>query len=398
MVPTLEASKKGNISLDCILAGIYFFCLPFTVVETPFGSLLKVVSIPIIALLVVRLLMGKSEISLNGVHLTYALYILYSFVCLLNLFTPEAFTAVKDMLLGFAAMMVISMRVYTKEEREFLERVWLIIGAVCILIVIFSNEVVEERAVIRVFGFIEDQNQFCAYFIMASLLCIKRLFERRKLFVIYLVLLVLCFYAVLKTGSRGGLIGILAGVAAYLVAGIKSRKARLAVIASGLVIVLLVVFVLFPLLPESIQARYTFDDVIQTGGTGRIPIWRSLLKYTFARPERIIKGSGVLSSYDILEHDPEILRGSVAHNSFIQIFSDQGLIGLLLFLFVAAFCLIKPWKTERVYSCAFISLLAFSMSLTFYTFKPYLNIMMMCAMSFEDTVLSQTKLQERENN
>ncbi|MBP5246193.1 MAG: O-antigen ligase family protein [Clostridia bacterium] len=388
-------AKKGKISIECILAGIYFFCLPFTVVETPFGSLLKLVSIPIIAILVVRLLMGKSEVSLNSVHLFYALYILYSFACLLNLFTPEAFTTVKDMLLGFATIMLISMRVYTVEERDFLEWVWLFVGVVCILIVVFSREVVQDRAVIRVLGFVEDQNQFCAYFIMASLLCIKRLLERKSLFFVYLVILVLCFYAILKTGSRGGLLGILAGISAYLVAGIQSRKARIAIIAAGLVIILLVVFVLFPMLPESIQERYTFDDVVQTGGSGRVQIWRGLIKYTVAKPERIIWGSGVLSSYDILQNDPEIQRGSVAHNSFIQIFSDQGLIGLLLFLFVMAACIIKPWMTERVYACAFISLIAFSMSLTFYTFKPYINIMMMCAMGFEDSLLTKSKEREK---
>ena len=30
-----------------------------------------------------------------------------------------------------------------------------------------------------------------------------------------------------------------------------------------------------------------------------------------------------------------------------------------------------------------IALIGFAMSLSFYVFKPYLNIMMMCAMSFE---------------
>lgn len=33
---------------------------------------------------------------------------------------------------------------------------------------------------------------------------------------------------------------------------------------------------------------------------------------------------------------------------------------------------------------AFVSILSFSMSLTMYVFKPYLNIIMMCAMDFND--------------
>ena len=34
--------QKEKISAECILACVYFVCLPFTVVTTPFGSLLKV--------------------------------------------------------------------------------------------------------------------------------------------------------------------------------------------------------------------------------------------------------------------------------------------------------------------------------------------------------------------
>ena len=107
------------------------------------------------------------------------------------------------------------------------------------------------------------------------------------------------------------------------------------------------------------------------------------MEYTLDKPERIIKGSGVLSSYQILSEAPKPFKNGVAHNTFVQVFSDQGLIGIILFAFGVFACLIRPLKTERVYSCAFFALMAFSMSLTFYVFKPYLNIMMMCAMSFK---------------
>ena len=52
------------------------------------------------------------------------------------------------------------------------------------------------------------------------------------------------------------------------------------------------------------------------------------------------------------------------------------------FLAGALACLERPLGIDRTYACAFFALMAFSMSLTFYVFKPYLNIMMMCAMSF----------------
>ncbi len=59
------AKKKEKISADCLLACLYLVCLPFTVVTTPIGSLLKVMTYPIVILLAVRYLMGKNELVFN---------------------------------------------------------------------------------------------------------------------------------------------------------------------------------------------------------------------------------------------------------------------------------------------------------------------------------------------
>ena len=53
----MTVNAKEKISIDCFLAGIYFLCLPFTVVTTPFGSLLKLVTLPVVLMLLVRLFM-----------------------------------------------------------------------------------------------------------------------------------------------------------------------------------------------------------------------------------------------------------------------------------------------------------------------------------------------------
>ena len=72
----IDANKaKEPISMDCLLACLYFVCLPFTIVTTPFGSLLKVVTMPVIAILGIRILMGKSELAFNYIQFFYAIYI-----------------------------------------------------------------------------------------------------------------------------------------------------------------------------------------------------------------------------------------------------------------------------------------------------------------------------------
>ena len=376
---------KEKISIECILACIYFACLPFTVVTTPAGSLLKVVTFPIAAILMIRLFMGKSELTLNYIHFFYGLYMLYTVGMLVVYSEDISVVTTKDMILGYLMLMLITMRIYNSREKELIETAWIAVGLVCIYVCVTSTEVVSEvenRAVVRVFGFEEDQNQFCAYLIMPVLISIKRIFERGKFYPVYIIILLLSFYAVLKTGSRGGLIGVFAGAAIYISIGMKSMRARLGVILAAIAVGLIFVSVVMPMLPEDVRARYTIEAVQSDGGSGRFEIWQFLLNYTVQRPERLIRGSGVFSTYSIMRSGG--LKNGVAHNAYIQILNDEGMIGLLLFVTVIALCIFRTIKREPHYAAGMVSLLAFSMSLTFYVFKPYLNIMMLCAMSFED--------------
>lgn len=386
--------KAEKISLECIMACIYFMCLPFTVVTTSFGSLLKVVTMPVILVLAVRILMGKSDIVPNYLHFLYTVYVLYT-ISMLFVFSDDiAVTTTKDIVLGLFMFLLVSLRVYNKRETEWIESAWVIMGIFCIYVCLTSTEVVsdvESRAVIRVFGFEEDQNQFCAYFVMPVLISLKRFIERRKFYLVYLVIIALSFYAILKTGSRGGLIGVFAGVSLYIAAGVKSVKTKVIVISSAALFAFLFVTVAMPMLPEDVAMRYSVDSVVESGGTGRFEIWQFLLDYSFKDPVRLIRGSGIFSSYGIM-FSAGFING-VAHNAFVQILNDEGFIGLLLFLAVIAACIFRNLRRAPLYACAFFALIAFAMSLTFYVFKPYINILIMCALTVEGN-LPEDRLNE----
>lgn len=376
--------NKEPISLDCIMACLYFMCLPFTVVTTPFGSLLKLITLPIIAVLSVRTLMGKSDISLNYVHFCYLIYIIYTISMLFVYSDSKAVVTTKDMALGTLMFLLISMRIYNNREKELIETAWLIVGIICVYACITSTEVVsksESRAVVRILGFEEDQNQFCAYLIMPALISVKRFLEKRKLAPLYIILVGLCFYSILKTGSRGGLLGVMLGLAAYVAIGIKNPKTTLILLLFSVVFVFIFLTVIMPMLPEDVAARYTISAVEEDGGSGRTDIWKFLINYSFQEPVRLIRGSGIFSTYGIM-HSAGFANG-VAHNAFIQVLNDEGMLGLLLFIISSAVCVIRNVKRQPLYACAFTAMMGFAISLTFYVFKPNLNIMMMCAMTFE---------------
>ena len=386
----MTVNAKEKISIDCFLAGIYFICLPFTVVTTPFGSLLKLVTMPLVLALIIRLFMGKSDITFNYIHFFYGIYIVYTAALLIVDNDSIAFTTTKDMALGALMLVLVTVRIYNAREKEFLENVWLAVGVICVLACLTSKEVMNEyesRTVIRILGFEEDQNQFCAYLVMPTLVCVKRIARKDKLFYAYILLLGLSFYAILKTGSRGGLIGVFVGIAFYIMIGIKNIKIKIGIVFAAIFAVALFYIAVMPLLPEDVRARYSVEAVRDDGGSGRFEIWSFLVDYTLQRPERLIRGSGIFSTYSVMYSAG--FQNGVAHNAYIQILHDQGLLGLLLFMTVIILCITRNIKKEPAYSSAILALLAFSMSLSFYVFKPYLNVMMMCAMSFEGTIPEQ---------
>ncbi|MDD4690189.1 MAG: O-antigen ligase family protein [Eubacteriales bacterium] len=374
------------ISIDCVMACIYFLSLPFTVVTTPFGSLMKIITMPVTAVLLYKLIFGKTKpLAFNSVHLVYSVYVLYTVCGLFFLMNDMSVLHTKDMLLTYFVMTLISIRVYNDKEIDLIESSWVLVGVYCAYLALTSTEVANEfenRTIVYVLGFREDPNQFCAYFIMPVMICIKRIVEKRKFTLLYIVLLILIMYSVLRTGSRGGFLGIIIGIVMCIFLAVKSFKAKIALIMIGILSAIIIMTVVFPLLPEDVQVRFSVESVVEDNGAGRFDIWKYLFNYSLEKPERFLLGSGLFSTYTILEEAKVVDKAGAAHNQFVQVLTDQGVIGVVLFLTLIATCFFRSWKRNPYYACAFVAVMVFSMSLTLYLFKPYINILIMCAITY----------------
>ena len=120
MAVRILPETKNKLSVDCVMASLYFLCLPLTVITTPYGSLLKLVTIPTVAILLIRLLMGKNDISFNYLHAAYTVYVLYSVAQLIYFRSERAIATTQDMVLGFFTFLLITARVYNKREKELI--------------------------------------------------------------------------------------------------------------------------------------------------------------------------------------------------------------------------------------------------------------------------------------
>lgn len=158
-------------------------------------------------------------------------------------------------------------------------------------------------------GLFQDPNDMCLMLVMAMLICVYQVIERRRYY--WLAALALFGHALTLTHSRGGFLGMLVALVVLLAARFGKRAAPLGAL------VLPVVFVLFAGRQTSLGGGF---DAQGTGNT-RVQLWADGLQQ-FAHHPLFGIGSNQFSEY--MDH--------VAHNSFIHCYTELGLFGGTFFL------------------------------------------------------------------
>jgi putative inorganic carbon (hco3(-)) transporter len=203
----------------------------------------------------------------------------------------------------------------------------------------------------RAAGPLEDPNDL-AYLIACTLPIMAYLFKsepRRRL--LWGACFVLATGAMLSTFSRGALVG----VGALLVWGIVTRRIPFRAIAAGvltgLVLVALAFTVWKPFFDEALQQK---EHVADHNIESRESRWTAALQLGSESPI-IGVGTGLypVKAMPILRDDtgylPEVtVPQTVAHNSYLEIFAENGLPGLALFVayLVVAWMLLR--KSRRL--------------------------------------------------
>jgi O-antigen ligase len=160
----------------------------------------------------------------------------------------------------------------------------------------------------------------------------------------------LCVFAVFLTLSRGGLVALAASLIAAIVVAGRRRGAVLALAACA-VLAAVIYFGAF----ASVEAR---DRILEVeGGTGRTDIWTVGWRMVEDQPLRGVgAGNFPTSSIHYLLEPGALLRDDfivddpkVAHNTYLNVLAELGVVGLALFLAVIGFSL---WCAARAVGCA----------------------------------------------
>lgn len=172
-------------------------------------------------------------------------------------------------------------------------------------------------------------------FIIGLFLVDKNLWRR----IAYLILIIGGIYSLTYSFSRGAYFGFVAGL--FFISILKSRK----------LLVLLIVFLLLwkVIVPISVVERVTGifkeqsgkRDTISIGGTeidssGRKQLWDKALSLFYENP---IFGTGFNTYY--------FLMGLDTHNVYLKILSEQGIIGIFIYLGLYFFALRSGWRLYK---------------------------------------------------
>ncbi|MBP3359364.1 MAG: O-antigen ligase family protein [Clostridia bacterium] len=385
-----SALTKQKIRLPMIMMCMYFLAVPLSIINLPGGfSLLKATSVGLAAVMIPLLFVGDNEIKLNGMHLAWTAYLIYSFSTMFLKRDDIAIDTFRGFLEVSALAILVSCRVYNQREKRWIYNSWILVGLIMVVLMTFtsggySNH--EGRETIVLLGNNEDPNQINGYFLLPIIICIDRVIdsrEKNKSRIVYVALIIAMLYCVVKSGSRGGLAAVMVTVLVYSVIAVKGLKNRvITAVVITLTALLLFVFII-PHLPQSLLERFDLNRIVEDRATNRFDIWLALINDLKSNIGSFTWGKGFYSTAPTIIDAG--LENTVAHNHIIQVLYDQGIVGCVLFLIMIVTGGVRMLKKNSVITVALLGIMSLGMSITMYAYyKIFWNILIMTSLNFEE--------------
>lgn len=155
-------------------------------------------------------------------------------------------------------------------------------------------------------------------------------------------------FAIILTASRTALIAVIPAVV-FIVFTNNRLKPTTRILA--FIVLFTAMFFLQPLVPQaSLERLSTVSDSIAAGDLGgRVNLWKQALQ-TFQENPIMGIGAGVL--------DTPLFLGAVAHNTYISILTELGILGFFLFLLIIGNSIYKAAIQSNWYAQLWLSILA----------------------------------------
>lgn len=364
----IQEQKNNKMKICTYLIGCFLLLIPADTFEIfPGISILR-----ILALLMIFscfLYAHDSKIKLNWIIILLLGYIFFSvFQIFYTDYISNTISKVVTITMYTVLLISINLTNFNDKEKEFLHKCFFYSTWTAVIFIILFKSEFEGRLTISILGNkVEDPNQFCGYFIPGIVYYFYLFLNNKNKKIKNILILLLFLYLVFLTGSRGGLLAILGGMFAVFILYLKRNKNNkfwnklIKVILIGILMYLIVMFILNKINPE-LAVRFSIENVISSGGTGRTEIWKYYINL-YGQSNLWYKlfgyGLGSLSS---------IYR--VAHNTWIESLLESGIIGSILLISIMLRSLKIVSKNNNIQlMSAFFALIILTLSLSLLSYK-----------------------------
>ena len=359
---------------------IYLVALPLNAVNIgAFGSALKILAV--LPILVALLSGNKMQLQKP---LKWQFY--FTIFAIMSIAWSTSYTLSISRCITYVLLFVLllSASFFRFDEKELnkvkLALVWS--SRITVVLMLFFGDIIEGRLWLKdVIS--EDPNYICAYFAFGVIFALNRIIsDKRILFKLFgATELFLYVCVVFLTGSRGGLISILSAIGIYIITFSKDKKKYIAAKIICFVFVFIAINVILDNLPKELRVRFSFDNVVDSGGSGRTELWANAIDM-FKNANIFTKFFGFGTStvrYNMLQL--AYARTNVVHNIFLETLVELGIVGLIIYS-VAIFLFAKEaFQNEDKFAfSAIVCMIVLSLSTSIYAFKPYFNIMLYIVM------------------
>lgn len=363
--------KKAYVFFLCV----YLISLPLSAMSIgALGSGSKLIALLPVLLAVTR----AKRVYINTPIKLYFIYIVICGISVLySLDTTLASSKFWSLLLLFLLLASSCCFSFNSRDTEKLKQALVWSSRISCLLCLMFNNFVEGRLSFQNGVFSEDQNYFCAYLAFGIIYAVEKLLDneaKKRHKIIALIEVVVYLSVALLTGSRGGMIALLFGIVLFIL--LSNNKVISLKTIFTVAIISIALYIGTQFLSDDILSRFTFQNVRETGGTGRTVIWSKAL-YMFKQSSILRKmfGQGIGNTITAWSHYG-IYEMHVCHNMFIESLIEIGLVGLVAYT-STIFSFMKSAFYRQKYAFGVIVVMFFlSLSTSISTFKPYINIML----------------------
>lgn len=346
-----------KVRFDALLYAIFAALLPLNqAVKLPGGTTINQVT-GVIVLIVFGLnyiVRNRGRLTISREFMPVYLSMGWNFLC--SMWSISGFSLPINLMASYLMLLMCFKRGFNSKELNVIK--WLIItvyAAFSLYIVLVASQN-SLRAVLFSKTGEADPNSLALTLSVAIILSLDTvLTDKKRLYPMICMLAV--SMAVLFTGSRTGIIAAL--IAAFYLTMQKTKHSRKHIIT--IFFIILALYVTLQILIDrnifrlGILDRLTLSDITETGGNGRVEIWKIYLRAIFANPIRTLIGYGT-GSYTDITYMYSYRRIS-PHNDYIGYAATLGVIGLCIFIALFVAFIKKGKKNDSGISVALIILL-----------------------------------------